>query len=376
MMSEATKYLNEETANSLSSFQVNKLNREINTFKILNAEAKIPVVWKVCPKCGEEVGHFTSGGFTYDKYGNPKKHMLKCPSCKGRFVDDYGSLTFYSHSDASVWTKVIEDTFEGISLERTAAEVNLHAVTIFHMRHKLLAFLEPENECSLLSKTTEADEKFVHECHKGLIKAEINEETKTITVTPEPKKQIDPGLGDDKTCIITAVERFGKAYAHTANMGKPSSEDLKCLENHIKGGTFVYSDGDTAYVQVLSNHHCPFMALIGHESYDSENHLNNVNNLHFRMDEWLKKYRNVNTIYINRYNALFALRHQFTGMDLPEIVTAVYRKLRGKIRCVFERQQQTNIFSDHAALQAREGLVGLCTINRLKSKHGYTVVHA
>jgi hypothetical protein len=92
------------------------------------------------------------------------------------------------------------------------------------------------------------------------------------------------------------------------------------------------------------------MALTGHESYDSRNHLNTVNNLHFRMDEWLKKYRNMSTIYINRYNALFALRHEFTGMDLPEIGTAVYRKLRGKVRCFFERQPQINIFSDPAAL--------------------------
>ena len=115
MMTEATKYLNEETANSLSSFQINKLNREINAFKLLNAETKTPAAWKVCPKCSKEVAHFRSGGFTYDKNGNAKKHMLKCPFCKSRFVEDYGSLTFYSHSDASVWAKVIEDTFDGIS---------------------------------------------------------------------------------------------------------------------------------------------------------------------------------------------------------------------------------------------------------------------
>lgn len=374
-MAEATKYLNEDTADILSRYQIDTLNREINTFILQNAEANTPADWKVCPKCGGKVDYFRSGGYTSDKSGDRKKHMLKCPLCKSRFVEDFGSLTFYSHSDASVWNKVIEDTISGKSLANTAAEVNRHIVTLFHMRHKLLAFLEPENECSVLSKTTEADEKFVHECHKGLVNAEIDDSTRTITIIREPKKEIKPGLGDDKTCIITAVERSGEAYVHTANMGKPSSDDLRSLQPHIKDGTFVYTDGCTAYESVLKEIHSPFMALEGHESYDSENHLNFVNNLHFRMEEWLKDYRNVNTIYINRYNALFALRHKLTGWDPADGVIYVIRALRGKVRFFFERQQQVNIFDDPAAMKPREGLVPLCVINRLK-KNEYSVIYA
>ena len=64
MMTDATKYLNEETANSLTSFQIeiDTINRDINTFKLLNAETKSPTVWKNCPKCGEEVDQFKSEG--------------------------------------------------------------------------------------------------------------------------------------------------------------------------------------------------------------------------------------------------------------------------------------------------------------------------
>ena len=375
-MAEATKYLNEDTARILSDYQIDSLNREINTYKLLNTEANTPTVWKVCPKCGKEINHFKSGGYTSDKNGDHKKHMLKCPLCKKRFVEDFGSLTFYSHSDTTVWNKVIEDTITGKSMAESAAEVNRHTVTLFRMRHKLLAFLEPENECSVLSKTTEADEKFVHECHKGLVKAEINDKTKTITVTREPKKQINPGLGDDKACIITAVERSGKAYVHTENMGKPSSDDLRCLQGHIEEGTFVYTDCCTAYEAVLNENHSPFTALPGYGSYDSENHLNTVNNLHFRMEEWLKDYRNVNTIYSNRYNALFALRHRLTGLDPADAVIYVIRSLRNKVRFFFGRQQQENIFDDPSAMKPREGLIGLCTINRLKRNQGYNVVYA
>ena len=58
------------------------------------------------------------------------------------------------------------------------------------------------------------------------------------------------------------------------------------------------------------------------------------------------------------------------------MVMNVIRTLRGKVRFFFERQQQARIFTDPAAMQAREGLVALCVINKLKAMGGYRVVYA
>lgn len=54
-----------------------------------------------------------------------------------------------------------------------AAKIDKHTVIVFRMRHKLLAFLEAANEEIVLSKPCEADEKYINECHKGLVHAEI-----------------------------------------------------------------------------------------------------------------------------------------------------------------------------------------------------------
>ena len=144
-----------------------------------------------------------------------KKPMLKCKVCNHRFVTDHGQLTYYSHSDSSVWNKVIADTAEGCSLASTAAEINRHTVTVFHMRHKFLSFIEAENESAVLSETAETDEKYIHECHKGLVKADIDHEHKQIIIHSQPRKQLNPGLSDDKTCIFTAVQRQSRSYIHT-----------------------------------------------------------------------------------------------------------------------------------------------------------------
>lgn len=368
-------YLNDEIKDKLQPYQIDSLNRKIVDYMRQNEEAD-QVVWRICPKCHAEGATFSPGGYTQDKFGNRKKAMLKCDTCSRRFVVDHGQLTYYSHSDSSVWNKLIEDTVEGKSLESTAAEINRHIVTVFHMRHKFLNAIEAKNEETELTDTTEADEKYVHECHKGLVNASIDHNHKVVVISPELRKSTEPGLGDDKTCIITAVQRQGISYLHTANMGKPSSKDLECLDPHIKDGVFVFIDGATAYQSVLDRKKCPSRVLPSDQAYDSLNHLNNVNSLHSKVDAWNRETRNVNTIYANRYNALYALRQKYAGQDIQEAVIDILRWLRNRIQYHFIHQQQEDIFDDPAAMKYREGLTGIARINWLKSRKGYAVIYA
>lgn len=368
-------YLNDEIKDKLQPYQIDSLNRKIVDYMRQNEEAD-KVVWRVCPKCHAEGGTFSPGGYTQDKFGKRKKAMLKFDTCKRRFVVDHGQLTYYSHSGSSVWNKLIEDTVEGKSLESTAAEINRHVVTVFHMRHKFLNAIEAKNEETELTDTTEADEKYVHECHKGLVNAAIDHKNRVVVISPEQRKSTEPGLGDDKTCIITAVQRQGMSYLHTANMGKPSSKDLECLDPHIKDGVFVFIDGATAYQSVLDRKRCPTKVLPSDQPYDSLNHLNNVNSLHSKVDAWNRETRNVSTIYANRYNALYALRQKYAGQDIQEAVIDILRWLRSKIQYHFIRQQQEDIFDDPAAMKYREGLTGMARINWLKARKGYAVIYA
>lgn len=366
------EYLKEEAEKQLYPYQIDSLNRTIRDYLMQNQEAN-QIVWKVCPKCGAECSSFLSGGYTQDKNGNHKKHMLKCPSCRKRFVEDRGQLTFYSHSDSSAWNKVIADTITGKPLATTAAEINRHTVTVFYMRHKFMSFIEADNDTRLLEDTAEADEKYVHECHKGLVKAKIDPSTKTITVKRRKKENSVRGLSKNKTCIITAVQRQGLSYIRTENMGEPSIENVKCLDSHISDGTFVFTDGCRAYEEMFRKKHCPTKVIKSNTSYDSVNHLNTVNSLHAKIGYWIQQTRNVSTVYINRYNALFSLRHKLAGEDVQEIVINTLRFLHKHVQYFFQRQQHTNIFRDPYALKCREGLISIGYINWLKSKYGYTV---
>lgn len=371
-MERNTDYLTVETTDQLQPYQIDSLNRTICDYIHQNEESR-NIVWKKCPKCGAVVNGFGKGGYTKDAGGNRKKPMLKCPECHRRFVADHGQLTWYSHSDDSVWDKLIKDTADGKSINATAADIDRHPVTVFYMRHKFLAFIECLNESEVVSNVAEADETYPHECHKGLVPAYIDEANKVITLIQGRRKKTSPGLGKDKACITTVVQRQGGAYIHTENMGKPSSENLKCLDSHIDNGTYVFTDGNTAYEKVLTEKQCPFKELKSSASYDAVNHLNNANSLHSRIKKWLNGYRNVNTIYTNRYNALFSLRHKYSGEDAEEMLTSIKRELHQKVQYFFRRQIQENIFDDPAAMEARAGLVGVVHINWLRYYEDYQV---
>ena len=122
----------------------------------------------------------------------------------------YGSLVFmqklircYCHS-----VRALTDTFNNFSLETTAAKIDKHTVTVFRMRHKLLAFLEASNEEIALSKPCEADEKYINECHKGLVHAEINDARHQVTIY-RPSLKRRTGISHDKVCLSSVVERNG-----------------------------------------------------------------------------------------------------------------------------------------------------------------------
>lgn len=51
------------------------------------------------------------------------------------------------------------------------------------------------------------------------------------------------GISNEKVCIITAVQRLGKAVARTFNMAKPTSEDCLKFGQHIEENSYAWTDG-------------------------------------------------------------------------------------------------------------------------------------
>ena len=87
--------------------------------------------FEYCPQRGQHHPVLVKAGKT-----KASKQMLKCNTCKKRFVGDHGKLTYYLHQHQSKWNDLIIETENGNSLLHTAAKIDVRAFTSFHMQHK------------------------------------------------------------------------------------------------------------------------------------------------------------------------------------------------------------------------------------------------
>lgn len=103
-------------------------------------------------------------------------------------------------------------------------------------------------------------------------------------------------------------------------------------------------------------------------------HLNTVNNLHSQIDEKIRRYRNVSSIYINRYAALFTLQQKCIGMDLQEIALKVVQWLRKRTQFFRVSDMRRKIFDDPYIMAVRSRCLPWRTIRSYKMA-GYAIIH-
>ena len=223
-----------------------------------------------------------------------RKQAYLCRDCKRSFVSTTKSAIQGSHASPTVWRQVISDTVSGVSIDKTAKSLDLHHETVFNMRHKILYCLERaiiENPTEM-SGVCETDTTYVLESVKG---------RKILPVYHrKPRKHgsvaLKRGISNEYVCICTSVTSEGENVAQSVNRATPSSQEiLDVFGKRVNEDTVVLCDGAHS-----------FNALEDKCTVAVTKRTNKVNGFHSFIKEKLDAARGVATIYLNRYNALFA----------------------------------------------------------------------
>lgn len=351
----------EEIVPLLEAYQLERINNLVADFIKSNSESDIHQI-EYCPKCNCEHPRLIRAG----KAGSGKR-LLMCSECRGRFVYDTGSLTYYSHQSASKWAQFIEMTIEKSSLNKCAEELNVHKSTAFRMRQKLMAFLKMVQVGDSLSGLCEVDETFIHADCKGLVSEEVGEKyyqlfcltalhnqirslcgpvaagkcSDTIDMLnadikilvkkgwKEKKRARRRGISKDLVCIFTGIERQGNSVYSASNLGKPDQDEVNSFINCIEPGSHVWVDGLKAYEYALAENGCTYTVCPTDKSYTSLDHLNNVNALHENFKEWMRKYRGVSAVYSDRYANMLSYIYDHRSMGTQELRSNMIRDLNG-----------------------------------------------
>jgi transposase-like protein len=225
---------------------------------------------------------------------NRGKQMYLCRECQKSFTESATLAISHSQSSATVWKQVISDTVDGISIDETAASLDLHRETIFNMRHKILYCIEQ----SLISEPTpligvcETDETYVLESEKGK-KFPENHPRKPRKHGAKASKA---GISNEYVCVCTSVTGENDNVAVAVNRASPDSQEiLDVFGERVNEDTVILCDGKQSY-NILDDKCTVAVA----------NRINKVNGFHSFIKERLDAMRGVATIYLNRYNALFS----------------------------------------------------------------------
>jgi len=248
------------------------------------AKESAPVI---CPRCGAD---------NCIKNGKQSgKQTYLCKDCRKGFAETSTSAISGSHSTTSVWKAVIYDTIQGISVDETAANLEMTRQTVFNMRHKILHTVEQAVLANpiMLEGTCEVDETYVLECEKGSKFTEFHHR--------EPRKNgraSGPGLSSEHVCICTSIDGDGKCIATAVNRATPSKEEIeRVFGDRLEDDTLLLADGNKSYNTLKDR-----CIVVRTQSED----LVRINRFHSFIKERMAKYRGVATIYLNRYAALFS----------------------------------------------------------------------
>lgn len=306
----------QKTLQQLSEYQLNQISQTAMRFLALNQELA-DIEPKSCPCCGDQSARFIRKGYLRGK------QRFQCKSCGRKFTYDSKQLTSNSQQSVESWLVVLEDTLSLQSLNSTAEKIGVCHSTAFHMRHKLLVYLEEAVAASApLEVLIEADETYMPESQKG-----------TKVTQRKPRRHGESsgkrGLSNEQMCVCVATDRDNHVIARCVNRAKPSSENLvEALASHIAGESVLLCDGAASYNLLAEKTNCQKVSLVGHESYNKLYHLNTVNSLHSRFKEMMRKLRGVASKYLNRYAALFSVLAMNTNRSVSETADHVRRSLR------------------------------------------------
>lgn len=276
-----------------------------------------------CPHCGSV--DFVKRG--RDALG---KQRYKCRDCGRSFGGSAKKIFGTTKLPRETWSRYAECFVDGLSLRDAADKCGVCLKTSFFMRHRLLEALakhmpsfQVEPGCG-----AELDETFFPESFKG------NHSKGDFEMPRKPRRhggkghpgkkewQKRPrGVGREQICVLTGVNDEGDVFYELAGRscltGARASELLK---GKIEDGAIISTDRNRAYGGALRE-----LNVAAHNAFDSADHkINRINNVHSRLDTFMRPFHGVATRRLENYLAWFKWRLSFEGgrerSEMPALV--------------------------------------------------------
>jgi len=250
-----------------------------------------------CPHCKSE----TIVG--YGKYRDSKRY--KCKHCGKTFNDMTGTSVSHIHKK-NEWEEYISCISEGLSLRAAAARTGISYRTSFLWRHKILGAFH-EVGCTKLEGIVEGDETFFLYSEKG------QKNIKGRSPRNRGGKASKAGINDEQVAVIVASDRYKHAIVEVAGRSRITAEKINiAIGKWIPGDVVALcSDSHRSYEKFAKDRdlkHIPINASKGQYVKNRVYHIQNVNNIHHILKDWIRQFNGVASKYLQNYMNWFMIQ--------------------------------------------------------------------
>lgn len=278
---------------------IKKLSKEQKEelLKLLNTEAMDSSTDKViyCPKCGS---------FHLVKNGKVKGHQrFICQDCNQHFTEYRNTIFNLTKKNIQLWKSYIKMMFDGYTIKQIANELDICIQTSFRWRHKILSVLENKFMNDTLSGIVEVDETLILFSHKG-------QKIDGVKGRKRGGKATKRGQSNQQKGILVAIDRKKNVISEIYGSGKISTKEVNnILNGRIKKKSVLVADGCRAYDKFADENNFE-LVKIGEEKKKGIYHINNVNNYHSLLKEFLRGFKGISTKYLHKYLAWYKFVNQ------------------------------------------------------------------
>ena len=261
-----------------------------------------------CPDCGSRAvkGH--------GKYRGRQRY--KCLACGRTFNDLSETALARSQKPTVLRDFAAQMAGGGVSLRQSARGLGISLGTAFNWRHKVLKgySLNPSRK---LKGIAEADETFFLHSEKG--SRALSSGKKARKRGGKAKKA---GVSDEQVPVILGCDREGEMVIGVAGRGRISLKDVdRVLGNRIDPDATLCTDSHSsfrAFAKANQLKYRPVNVSKGRRVVRKVYHIQNANNAHTRLKNWISRFNGVSTRHLNNYMQWFALMEETQSLATPE----------------------------------------------------------
>ncbi|MEE0967410.1 MAG: IS1595 family transposase [Bacilli bacterium] len=299
-----------------------------------------------CPYCKsnsiKKDGHYKNGLQRY-----------KCKDCNHTFSPYVNTILENTKLHPIVWLKYLIIMSEDEDLRDCAKYAGVSLKGSFYMRHKIMNAMDHEMENKELDGIVELDEMSVNISYSGNHQKQNEVEMPRRSYSRGRKGHAfsNDSKITDSIIIATAVDRQRNIFMKVAKIGT-TTLDGETIKNiympHLKKATTLCTDGLMGY-RLLAKE-----LNIEHKAFATKSkekrgiyHINNVNYIHSKVNEYFRKHNGISSKYLNEYLALISYRLENKLRAVEDYFIDLYTYM-----CTFRRKNYigTGFVTDSIAL--------------------------